>query len=186
MTLADIKKRVYALIEELNPNSQYLTNDEDYKLKINYCIDTKQNELARIKKIRAVDSIEVKMQERYDLNEEVDQFYKLADLSIKNGDEVVNYDMFGNIFVPEKDGIATIKYYKYPKVIKDDTPDTYKFELDQDVLEILPYGVAADLLKADISAQYGQVYANAYNEALNRLDIATTSNQYYISGGIDV
>ena len=33
MNLSEIKKRVYALIEELNPDSEYLTDDVDYQAK---------------------------------------------------------------------------------------------------------------------------------------------------------
>ncbi len=181
MYLSEIKKRVYALIEELNPDSEYLTDDVDYQAKINYCIDSIQNELARIKRIARVETMNVKKGDSINLYEELQNFYKLGKI------EGVNYDIFNNIVTFEEDGEVTIYYYKYPKKITADTKDEeYKFELSQDVLEIMPYGVAGDLLKADISAQYGQVYTNAYNQALQRLDISTSDTTYQIVGGIDV
>ena len=48
MTLTEMKKRVLSLIEEINPNSDYLTDDIDIQAKINYVIDIKAHELARI------------------------------------------------------------------------------------------------------------------------------------------
>ena len=38
MTLMDMKYKVLALIEELNPESEYLTDDPDISTKINYVI----------------------------------------------------------------------------------------------------------------------------------------------------
>ena len=47
MTLREMKDRVLSLIEELNPESKYLTEDPDIKEKINYVIDMKNHELER-------------------------------------------------------------------------------------------------------------------------------------------
>ena len=41
-----------------------------------------------------------------------------------------------------------------PTVIKEDTPDTFMLELDQDAQMILPYAIANDILKVDPSADY--------------------------------
>ena len=51
MTLTEMKKKVLRLIEEINPNSELLTDDPDIANKINDVINQIQNELARIKKI---------------------------------------------------------------------------------------------------------------------------------------
>ena len=50
----------------------------------------------------------------------------------------------------------------------------------------MPYGVAADLLKSDVSAQYGQVYANAYREKLNLLELNTSNGVMEFKGGLNV
>ena len=92
-----------------------------------------------------------------------------------------------NILVFNENGTATIKYYKYPKMITSDTKDDdYKFELSDDVLEIMPYKVASDLLIGDVSNQYGKIYLQAYESALNKLDINTTDTIYEIEDDIDV
>ena len=178
MTLKEMKLRTLSLIEEVNPKSEYLTDDVDIQAKINYVIDAKNHELARIKKIAAIDTIEVKKDDEIDLYEELKNFYKLKTIS------GVKYDIFESIVTFTEDGIAKIKYYKYPKMITEETiDDDYKFELSTDVLEIMPLGVAADLLKSDVSAQYGRIYADAYTNALNMLDIRTTEGACEIVGG---
>jgi hypothetical protein len=173
-----MKKRVLSLIEEIDSTNKLLTADKDIQAKINYVIDTKQHELARIKKISAVETIDVIQNQTINLNEEIDDFYKL------NSINDVTYTMFDNIVTFLENGTATINYYKYPKMITDETDDSYKFELSTDVLEIMPLGIAADLLKNDPSAQYGQVYSKAYQEALNMLDINPSKFSVEIVGGI--
>ena len=180
MTLRDMKLRVLSLIEEVNAQSQYLTDDVDIQAKINYVIDMKSHELARIKKIAAIENIEVTEGQDVNLYEELNDFYKLSSIT------GVDYSIFDNIVTFNESGTAKIKYYKYPNMIDEKTNNNYKFELSDDVLEIMPYGVAADLLKSDVSAQYGQVYANAYQEALNLLDLNVTGGTMSIKGGINV
>lgn len=180
MTLKDMKLRVLSLIEEVNPKSEFLTDDLDIQAKINYVIDMKSHELARIKKITAIDNIDVTEGQDVNLYEELNNFYKLFSIT------GVDYSIFGNIVTFNESGTAKIKYYKYPNMIDEKTNNNYKFELSDDVLEIMPYGVAADLLKSDVSAQYGQVYANAYQEALNLLDLNVTGGTMSIKGGINV
>ena len=179
MTLKDMKLRVLSLIEEINPESEYLTDDIDIQAKINYVIDTKNHELARIKKIAATEKMTVAENEEKNLYEELSDFYKLKNII------GVKYDLFDNIVTFQENGEAKIQYYKYPKLINTETPDTYKFELSRDVLEIMPYGIAADLLKSDVSAQYGKIYADAYNQALQMLDTRTSEGSIEIVGGIN-
>jgi hypothetical protein len=38
------------------------------------------------------------------------------------------------------------------------------------VLEIMPHGIAADLLKSDESAQYGRIYADRYEAMKQNLE----------------
>ena len=55
-----------------------------------------------------------------------------------------------------------------------------------DVLEIMPYGVAADLLKSDVSSNYGQIYAQRYREMKSELDSRNAIGSIYIEGGINI
>lgn len=181
MTLREMKDRVLSLIEELNPNSEYLTDDVDIQEKINYAIDTKQHELSRIKRIAAIEKLRVKDNQQVNLYEEYDDFYKLKSI---NG---VHYTLFENIVTFEEDGEATINYYRYPKKITKDTDmDVYKMEVSMDVQEIMPYGVASYLLKNDPSSQYGRIYEQEYQNALDKIDMQMTDGLFEIKGGINV
>ena len=51
MTLLEMKTKVLGLIEELNPESENLTDDPDIETKINDVINQVMFELARMKKI---------------------------------------------------------------------------------------------------------------------------------------
>ena len=59
MTLLEMKKKVLGLIEELNPNSELLTDDPDIATKINNVINQVAYELSRLKKIPKYVEIEV-------------------------------------------------------------------------------------------------------------------------------
>ena len=181
MTLREMKDRVLSLIEEINPESEYLTDDPDIQEKINYVIDMKQHELARVKRLAASDIIETKENQQIDLYEEYDDFYKLKNIT------GVSYTLFDNLVTFNEEGEAIVNYWRYPKLITKDTDmDKYKMELSRDVLEIMPYGVAADILKSDVSAQYGRIYEEAYQRALQILDVNTSEGIYEIKGEIYV
>lgn len=179
MTLEEMKRKVLALIEELNPLSVYLTDDPDIQAKINYVINQIQFELARFKKIPARETMIVTAGQEIE-TADLDDFYQLK---IVRG---VKSEVIENVIIFNEDGTADIWYYKYPKRITHETENDYKFELSNDVLEVLPYGVAADLLKSDVSAQYGQIYANRYKEMKQELDFRTSMGSVVIEGGVEV
>lgn len=177
MTLLEMKKKVLRLIEEINPKSDLLTDDPDIANKINDVINQVQNELARIKKIPASEELEVNRDDEVDFSEIAKDLFQV---NIVRG---VQNDIIGNTINFYGDGTAKVYYYRYPKQITAETKDDeYKFELSIDVLEIMPYGVAGDLLKSDISAQYGQVYSNRYEQMLQRLDPRYHTGSIYIEG----
>ena len=81
-------------------------------------------------------------------------------------------------------GTAEIDVFVYPERITEKTKDkAYEFELSNDALEILPYGVAADLLKSDVSAEYGNIYAQRYETMLQRLDPRYQMGSITFEGG---
>lgn len=181
MTLREMIDRVYSLIEEVNPDSDYLTDDVDYREKICYVTDQINHELARIKRIAVQDITKVKENDEVNLYEEYKEFYRLKSIS------GVKYELFENIVTFKEDGEATIRYYKYPKKIDKETNwETYTFENSMDVLEIMPFGIAADLLKSDVSSQYGRIYEQRYQQALQMLDIKSNEGSATIVGGINV
>lgn len=187
MTLLDMKKKSLALIEELNPDSEFLTDDPDIATKINDVINHIMFELARIKKIPKYLEIEV---EKGDL-------ITFEDLERVCGNEVYQLGTVGGVrYFPKasgtvlkilETGVVEIECYVYPERITEKTKDkAYEFELSPDVLEIMPYGIAADLLKSDVSAEYGSIYATRYENMLQRLDPRYQTTTIYIDGGYDI
>lgn len=180
MTLTEMKKKVLKLIEEINEESNLLTDDPDISAKINEVINQIQNELSRIKKIPAREEliVDITEQDMYDFKD-IDK--NMFQLNLIRG---IEHNIVGDTIIFLESGTANVFYYKYPKQITAGVEeDKFKFDLSTDVLEIMPYGVAADLLKSDISAQYGRVYAERYEQMLQRLDPRYHTGSIYIDGG---
>lgn len=179
MNLELFKTKVYSLIEEYNENAETLTDDEDLSTKMNHVINQIQNELARIKKIPAVRTMAVTEGLEMDLKDIDANIYQLN--IIRN----VDADIIGDNIIFNEDGNARIYYYVYPSQIDGDTEDDFIFDLSTDVMEIAVYGVAGDLLKSDVSSQYGAVYSARYREMLQQLDPRYNVNSVYITGGVE-
>lgn len=186
MTLKEMKEKVLRLIEEINPESEVLTDDPDIAEKINDVINQVMFEVARMKKLP--DCVELAVLK--------DELVRFEDIAKVTNNEVYQLDVVrgvpyelkanGTIIKALEDGIAEIDYFKYPVRITKETEDAYEFELPADALELIPYGVAGDLLKSDVSANYGQIYSGRYESMLQRLDPRYSMGMFTIEGGISV
>lgn len=186
MTLNEMKKKVLALIEELNPDSEYLTDDPDISAKINEVINQIMFELARFKKIPKYVEMEV--------NE--GDMIEFADIERECGYEIYQVGVVGGVnYSPKADGTmlkmletgtAEVNCYVYPERITEKTKGSYEFELSPDALELMPYGIAADLLKSDVSTEYGAIYAQRYEYMIQRLDPRYQMASIVIEGGLSV
>ena len=186
ITLSEMKKKALGLIEELNPKSELLTDDPDIATKMNDVVNQVMFELVRLKKLPGYVEIPVNKGDliTFDLIEKASK-YEVYQLGIVRG-VPVDYKAQGTIIKVLEDGIAEIDFFKYPERITSKTKDSYEFELTNDVLEIMPYGIAADLLKSDISTEYGSIYAARYAEMKQLLDPRYMMGSIYIEGGVDV
>jgi hypothetical protein len=93
----------------------------------------------------------------------------------------------GTLIKVLEDGTLEVDYFRYPELITEKTKDNaYEFELSPDALEIMPYGVAGDLLKSDVSTNYGEIYSQRYESMLQRLDPRYSMGSIYIDGGIEL
>lgn len=183
MTLLEMKKKVLGLIEELNPTNPLLTDDPDISTKLNDVINQVMFELARLKKIPKYVEMAVN-------NGDIIEF---ADIEAECGYEVFQVKVIrgvkndakadGTVYKMLESGTAEIECFVYPESITSKTKDSYEFELSNDVLNIMPYGVAADLLKSDVSAEYGAVYAKRYDDMKGWLDPRYHTGSIYIEGG---
>ncbi len=186
MTLREMKRKALGLIEELNPNSEFLTDDPDISTKINDVVNQIMFELVRLKKLPGYVEIPVEKGELIDFAKvEKAGKYEVYQIAIVKGVRCEQKAQ-GSIFKALEKGTAEVEYFKYPERITEKTKDSYEFELSPDVLEIMPYGVAADLLKSDISTSYGAVYSQRYEAMIQRLDPRYSMTSISFEGGIDV
>lgn len=184
MTLLEMKKKVLGLIEELNPNHALLTEDPDIATKLNDVINQILYELACLKKIpKYVEMVvtEGDLVEFADIESAVG--YSVYQLKNVGG---VNYTpkADGTVLKILESGTAEIECYVYPETINEKTKDTYEFEISANLLEIMPYGIAADLLKSDASTDHGAEYAIRYETMLQRIDPRYQTTNVYIEGGV--
>lgn len=186
MTLLEMKKKVLGLIEEISPDNALLTEDPDIAAKINDVTNQIMYEIARMKKIPKYVELEVNEGDRIGF----------AELETASGYEVYQIGtVCGVHFVPKgngtilkimESGTLEVDLFVYPEKITDKTKDSYEFELSPDALEIMPYGIAGDLLKSDISSEYGSIYSTRYETMLQRLDPRYQMTNVYIDGGVDI
>ena len=187
MNLKEMKQKVTRLIEEASTDTNKITDDPDIALKLNDVINQVMFEMARMKKIP--DYVEIPVKENglirfEDIKTATDK--EVYQLDIVRGIEF-EYKAEGTIIKALEDGIAEIEYFRYPERIKDDTDDdTYVFELSDDALECMPCGIAADLLKSDVSNAYGNVYAQRYQQMKQELDPRYNMGGIYIEGGVNI
>ena len=181
-----MKKKVLGLIEELNPKSEVLTDDPDIATKINDVINQIMFELARIKKIPKYFEMEVKKGEMVTFADfERKCGYAIFQIALVSG-VAKAIKASGTVFKVMEDGTMEVDCFVYPEIITEKTKGNYEFELSADALEIMPYGVAADLLKSDVSAEYGNIYATRYENMKQMLDPRYQMPSIRIEGGVNI
>lgn len=187
MTLLDMKTKVLRLVEELNPDSEFLTDDPDIAAKINDVINQIMFELARYKKIPQYVEINVNKGDLITFDDiERECGYEVYQVATISG-VAYNSRAYGKVFKILEDGVAEIDLFVYPERITDKTKDkAYEFELSPDALEIMPYGVAGDLLKSDVSAEYGGIYATRYEQMKQMLDSRYQVATFTVEGGYNI
>lgn len=177
-------KKILSMIEEYNPESTYLTDDPDISAKIDEVINQVMMELVRLKKLPQYLTMPVTM----------GQLLTMKDLSAACSKEIYQIDVVrgvkyvtragGTVLKFLESGTAEIDCFVFPERITEENANGYEFDLPADLLEILPYGVAADLLKSDQSAEYGSVYATRYETFKQQLDPRYQMPGIYIDGGV--
>ena len=186
MTLKEMKHKVLALIEEYSPDSAFLTEDPDIQAKLHSVLNQILFELARFKKIPAYGAFPVKAGQVLDfeaLGEKLRQeIYQMGTVRGVRHETRAG----GTVRKILEDGILELDCFVYPEPITEKTKDSYEFQLSRDALEIMPYRVAGDLLKSDVSANYGTVYSQRYRDQLQRLDHRYQTESFRVEGGVDL
>lgn len=201
MKLKEMKEKTFALIEELYPELSNLAEDEDVINKINGVVNSIQMDLMKFRKITANDEIEIELDDDRIIDlKDYDDIYQLNKVILIPNEEdmITTFNMIDNTTLEIDNSFAgTIRlyYYKYPTLCKtmfnNDTErqnedNRYTFEIDPMLLEIMPYGIARDLLRLDMISNYGSYFERTYNDLIQRLDSRNTSGFITIEGGIDL
>ena len=198
MRLKEMKIKTFSLIEEYYPDVPDLAEDEDLINKINGVVNQIIMDLMKYRKLPASKEVEIKEKDSkiLDLSELLADCYQISNFYF--GEEVVDYKMPNEttLILPEEYvGTFTIYYYKFPKLAKtmfenDDErtaeDNNFIFEQDPDILEIMPYGIAADLLKMDMISNYGSYFYQRYTELKQMIDSRKTKGLVIITGGVDI
>lgn len=181
MTLGDLKKKVFKLIEDYSTtDTTDFTDDPDYKLKVNGCINTVVNELAPYTKRATKTQMQVTKDQELVLDTELQDFFLLAKITGVDYSRIDRYVTFNEA------GTANIYYFKTPIQIDDETTNATDLGLDYQTTECLAWGVASDILKMDVSNNYGSMFQARYQELKQELDNRISQGKIKIEGGIDV
>ena len=166
MTLKEMKIKTFSLIEEYYPKEKGLAEDEDVLNKINGVVNQIQLDLMKYRKINAFKTFNLTKEEEHTINlkKKINDLYQIRSISLEDY-EMPNEDI---LVIPDDfEGSFNVYYYKYPTLVEItfekekerlDEDEDYEFELDQELLEIMPYGIAADLLKMDMISNYGKYF----------------------------
>ena len=198
MTLKEMKVKTFSLIEEYYPEEKGLAEDEDVLNKINGVVNQIQMDLMKYRKISASKEIDITEEDNkiINLKEKINDLYQLNKIYFKNISDDIEYSFIDDLTIKIPDdyvGTILVYYYKYPKKVEvlennltDEYDDNYIFEIDPILLEIMPYGIAADLLKMDMISSYGKYFYERYLEMKNNIDTRNVSESIRFEGGVDV
>lgn len=185
MTLGQAKAAVMMLIDQYTPDSPP-TDDEETLCKLNCLVELAQIQLCQIKKKQRRCML---LESQGEIDPETGMlsfalpadFYQLKRVTFAETGQEAWAEIYENALTTQAGhGAMVLQYYAYPAEIDDDTPDDTLLDLDRDTAQVLPYAVAADLLKADPSADYASFEAK-YMGLLANLDARSSAGRLIIS-----
>ena len=199
MTLKEMKVKTFSLIEEYYPEEKGLAEDEDVLNKINGVVNQIQLDLMKYRKIPTYKEINITKEDKKIINirEKIEDLYQLNRIYFdEDYEKNIEYSYVNDLTIKIPDdyiGTIIVYYYKYPKKVEvlqenlnEEYDDNYVFDLDPILLEIMPYGIAADLLKMDMISSYGKYFYERYLEMKNNIDTRNTTGSIRFEGGVDV
>lgn len=205
MTLKEMKIKVFSLIEEYYPELSGLAEDEDVLNKINGVVNSIQTDLMKYRKLPANQTITIDEADEnvITLSETITDLYQLNKIVLKPSTEAVigseeNYELIDDDTLevdPGFRGDIIVYYYKIPAQCqltftsdteRDAYDEEFEFDIDTPLLEIMPYGIARDLLRLDMISSYGSYFERTYNELKSQIDPRRTKGIVSFVGGIDI
>lgn len=199
MKLIDSIKQTLALADEYSPEVGYsgmYTEDEDFQNKTKILYGQAYQELSQVKKIKKVKTISRNVSddatEHYTPYSFPFDLYKLKNVVVleKGTNKPTDGDFYlvkneKKIYINDTDtSTFKIEYYAYPEVITEETEDDFDLEIDQDVQMLLAYKVTENILKTDPSADH-TAFRQAYEDALNKLDLRETDTMISVKSNYD-
>lgn len=186
MTLKEVKKRIYALIEEYAPDSEYLTEDIDYQNNINLIIDMVNFRLSEIMPISITKELDIEQSNEYVetiLPEDMAKRKELWAFDEKgNPQDGLQFHEYGTDKIRIKNDRGwkiVLEYNKYPTQINEETADDFELEIDLKAQYVLIVGVTADILRNDPTSNYVAFESKYQNELVN-LDTDKTDTQFIL------
>ena len=198
MTAKEMKIKVFSLIEEYYPEQISLADDQDVRYKINGAINQIQMDLMKYKKIPFKYKTTIKKDNPVLLLNSIPNFYQLNKIPNVEYEIIGDYEIKFNV---EKDTNVEVYYYKLPELmdltfeatdtktaeeVSAEDDESFEFELSTELQEIMPYGIAADLLKQDMISSYGKYFYERYLEMKNMIDSRKTISTATVTGGVDI
>ena len=128
----------------------------------------------------------------------IPNFYQLNIIPNVEYEVIGDYEIKFNI---EEDTDVEIYYYKLPELmdlefqasgsktaeqVSAEYDESFDLEIATELQEIMPYGIAADLLKQDMISNYGKYFYERYLEMKNMIDSRKTTSMATITGGVDL
>ena len=201
MTAKEMKIKTFSLIEEYYPEKAELADDQDVIYKINGVINSIMLDLMKYRKIPTKYSYTLNENNKTLALSSIPDFYQLNTIPDIEYNVVGNIEIIFNTEDLELPKEITIYYYKYPSLMdltfeatstqtKEEVSakydESFEIELDLDLQEIMPYGIASDLLKNDMISGYGRYFYERYTELKGLIDSRKTQGMAIITGGIDL
>lgn len=201
MTAKEMKIKTFSLIEEYYPERTELADDQDVIYKINGVINSIMLDLMKYREIPAKYSYTLNENNKTLALSSIPDFYQLNTIPDIEYNVVGNIEIIFNTEDLELPKEITIYYYKYPSLmdltfeatstqtkeeVSAEYDESFEIELDLDLQEIMPYGIASDLLKNDMISGYGRYFYERYTELKGLIDSRKTQSMAIITGGIDL
>jgi len=201
MTAKEMKIKTFSLIEEYYPEKETLADDQDVNYKINGVINSIMLDLAKYRPMPNKYSFTITETNKSLPFSSIPNFYQLDSILDVDYKIIANYEIVFNVDEETLPKTVDIYYYKYPELMelefeatgtqtKDQVSaeydESFEFEQDPDILEIMPYGIAADLLKMDMISNYGSYFYQRYTELKQMIDSRKSKGIVIIDGGVDI
>jgi len=168
MTLGEAKTKVLMILDEYSSGGS-ITEDADIMNKMNPFFDMAQKDANNAKPM--IKAVSLSLNGGFvNLPGNFREQFRIW----KDGKLSKTYPVIGGKLYATDTGNVVLEYFANPDTIDANTPDSYEFEVAEDVANCLPYYVAAQQLITDLVVDYGAIW-NMYLYHKQMLDTSKPS-----------